>query len=150
MIGTYPETTTLVLPAAKARAGCENILGPSDEIFADPHVHSPMGVYPLPDGSTSTWHQGEGATPPAHPAPTATSCTTYQSAEIYAATITAGGSGAITTGPTQTGSGTLTGVATQATPSKSSALRSVNIDFGLLTCLTALVGTTLGSLVVLA
>ena len=109
-----------------------------------------MGVYPLPDGSTSTWHQGEGATPPAHPAPSATSCTTYQSAEIYAATITAGGTQTIASGPTQTSSATLTGVATQAPQSKSAALRSVNIDFGLLTCLTALVGTTLGSLVVLA
>jgi len=45
----------------------------------------PMGEYPQPDGTTSTFHQGEGATPPAHPAPSASSCQTYQSSSLYAA-----------------------------------------------------------------
>ncbi|KAG8813684.1 hypothetical protein FRC17_001462 [Serendipita sp. 399] len=46
----------------------------------------PMGLYPQPDGSTSTFHQGEGATPPAHPAPSISACTTYQSSSLYAPT----------------------------------------------------------------
>jgi len=106
----------------------------------------PMGQYPQPDGTTSTWHQGDGATPPAHPPPASSSCTTYQSAELFAATFTATGS-TITSAPTQTATATGT-IAAQTSPS--AALRSLNSDFGLLACLTALVGTALGSLVILA
>lgn len=43
----------------------------------------PMGLYPQADGTTSTFHQGDGATPPAHPAPSTSACQSYQSAELY-------------------------------------------------------------------
>ena len=103
-----------------------------------------MGQYPQPDGTTSTWHQGDGPTPSAHPPPASSSCTTYKSAELYAATFVATGSTA-TSAPTQTGTGTIV-----AQTSPSAAHRSLNTEFGLLACLTVLVGTALGSLVVLA
>jgi len=48
----------------------------------------PMGLYPQPDGSVSTYHQGDGAAPPAHPAPASSQCKTFQSAAIYGANAT--------------------------------------------------------------
>jgi len=110
---------------------------------------TPPGVYTNPDGSTTTWQQGDGAAPPAHPAPASSSCTTYQSAALYAATPVS--SSTTTHAPSPTGSNTHTGTATQtASTTPSAALRSVNFGFGPLACLTALVGAILGSLVVLA
>jgi len=46
----------------------------------------PMGLYPQAGGTTSTFHQGEGATPAAHPAPTVSACQTYASTALYDAT----------------------------------------------------------------
>ncbi len=138
----------MVLPAASPTVGCENALDPSGEILLTPRVHSPMGVYPQSDGTTSTWHQESGAAPSGHPAPAVSSCTTYQSAQLYAATATPIATGSTTApGSSQTGTGTRTALTSQT--SSSAALRSVNTDFGLLACLTALVGTALGSLVIL-
>src|SRR5260370_25200380 len=74
----------MVLPAARVKAECENVLGVHDKVLLIPGS-SPMGVYPQPDGSTSTWQQGDGPTPPAHPPPASSSCTTSKSAELDAA-----------------------------------------------------------------
>ncbi|KAB5589430.1 Carbohydrate-binding module family 13 protein [Ceratobasidium theobromae] len=71
----------------------------------------PMGLYPQPDGSTSTFRQGQPKTPPAHPAGSSSLCTTIQSFAVGTAvvrtavptTTRAAASGAWTTGtPTGT------------------------------------------------
>jgi len=113
----------------------------------------PMGLYPQPDGSTSTFHQGDGATPAAQNPPASSSCTTYQSTQLYAATAFASSS-TITSAPHPTSTSTRTGTAANqsatSTTTPSAALRSVTFGFGPLACLTAVVGAILGSLVVLA
>ncbi|KAG9021340.1 hypothetical protein FS842_006657 [Serendipita sp. 407] len=85
---------------------------------------SPMGLYPQADGSTSTFHQGEGATPPAHPAPSTSACTTYQSSSLYAPTAFAAASAsaaAATSGGVNTRSGTT------AIPTATQAANSAGI-----------------------
>jgi len=48
----------------------------------------PAGLYPQGDGSTSTFFQGQGGEPPAHPAGATSKCSTYTSAAIYGGTTT--------------------------------------------------------------
>ncbi|PVF95533.1 hypothetical protein CPB86DRAFT_787890 [Serendipita vermifera] len=79
----------------------------------------PMGLYPQADGSTSTFHQGEPATPPPHPAPSVSACQTYESSVLYATatptpttTVSSTGSRPNSSGPAPTNSGS-TGAAVQ-------------------------------------
>ncbi|KIM33185.1 hypothetical protein M408DRAFT_325988 [Serendipita vermifera MAFF 305830] len=69
----------------------------------------PMGLYPQPDGTTSTFHQGEGATPAPHPAVATSSCVTYESTALYASTAFA--TPTTTVAPSGTGTGTSTATA---------------------------------------
>ncbi|CCA77371.1 hypothetical protein PIIN_11348 [Serendipita indica DSM 11827] len=90
----------------------------------------PMGHYPQPDGSTSTFHQGQPVTPPAHPAPSTSSCKTFESASLYAATAFSS--------PTTT-SISVQGQATSSMPRPTSnAAGSVRLSsFGAMPCLVA-------------
>lgn len=74
--GTFLGTMVMALPTVRERALCKFL----------PHcIHlpltpcSPMGLYPQPDGSTSTFKQGQPSSPPAHPAGSTSMCTTIQS-----------------------------------------------------------------------
>jgi hypothetical protein len=105
----------------------------------------PMGLYPQADGTTSTFHQGEGATPAAHPAPSVSACQTYQSTALYAATAFATPTTTVASG---TGASTRTGAAT-ATGQANGAV-SVNIGSATLCILaTGILGVVMGFSVVL-
>ncbi|KAG8720118.1 hypothetical protein FRC08_001143 [Ceratobasidium sp. 394] len=71
----------------------------------------PMGLYPQPDGSTSTFRQGQPNTPPAHPAGSSSLCTTVQSF-------------AVGTSAPATATLTTTRTASAVEPSKSSSATS--------------------------
>lgn len=46
---------------------------------------SPMGLYPQSAGGTSTFYQGQSATPSGEPAPSTSDCTTLTSASLFTA-----------------------------------------------------------------
>jgi len=102
----------------------------------------PMGVY-----GTSTFHQGDGATPPPHPAPSTSSCTTYStignSVTIPGAAPTNSTSSPTspqTAGPTSTGSsGTRTSSGTSPTHSSNAAVAICLPGSGALVSLIAIV-----------
>jgi hypothetical protein len=92
-----------------------------DSCLADSVI--PMGLYPQPDGTTSTYVNGASPTPPAQSAAPTSSCTSYTSSVIYngapaptgvtssssaptsAPTTRTGTSGATTSSPSATTSG---------------------------------------------
>ncbi|CAG8664201.1 16765_t:CDS:10, partial [Acaulospora colombiana] len=83
--------------------GCKwNMPGNYDDGFTSCKGDSPMGLYPQADGSTSTFHQGEGATPP----PTYDSSTLYATATpTPTTTVSTTGSRPVSSGPAPTNSG---------------------------------------------
>ncbi|KIM30114.1 hypothetical protein M408DRAFT_328507 [Serendipita vermifera MAFF 305830] len=89
--------------------GCHfNIPGDYDAGFDDCKGDNviPMGLYPQPDGSTSTYVNGANPTPAPQPPAATSSCTPLTSSVIYngapAATGSASGSGSVTTAPSGT------------------------------------------------
>lgn len=83
------------------------------------HVHAqPMGVY-----GGSTFHQGEPATPPAHPAPPSSACNPVSTiGNGFAVSATASGSSTPTGQPSVTGSPVRVTLA--APPSDTTVLQS--------------------------
>ncbi|KAF8604643.1 hypothetical protein BDV93DRAFT_522344 [Ceratobasidium sp. AG-I] len=117
-------------PGAKQRCqhiydvmGCAwNIPGQYGDGFTNCEGEStiPMGLYPQPDGTTSTFRQGQPQSPPAHPAASSSLCTTLASFAVGTpapATATAA-----VTGTASAGSGTSAWVT--GTPSASAASSS--------------------------
>jgi len=74
-----------VSPAAKAIVECTK--APCTTPFHTLTITStsPMGLYPQSGGGTSTFYQGQSATPSGEPAPTTSNCTTFTSASIFTA-----------------------------------------------------------------
>ncbi|KDN50632.1 hypothetical protein RSAG8_01130, partial [Rhizoctonia solani AG-8 WAC10335] len=116
-------------PGAKARCqhiydltGCQwNIPGEYGAGFTNCEGDStiPMGLYPQPDGSTSTFRQGQGATPSAHPAAPTSMCTTLNSFAVGTAT-TRSFAQSTATDPASTGTW-VTGTPTSAASASNSA-----------------------------
>jgi len=95
----------------------ENCLGASGE---------PMGVY-----GGSTFHQGDGATPPPHPAPPSSSCTPISSVSngVVGSSVSGNATSTITTKATSTPSGfstskTGSGSSSTASPTSRSGAQS--------------------------
>jgi len=102
---------------------------------------TPPGLYPQADGTTSTFHQGEGATPAAHPAVATSACQTYESTKLYAPTAFATPLATANTG----GSSTRTGAATATATGASSDAASVKIgSAGLCALATGILGVVMG------
>jgi hypothetical protein len=80
-------------------------------------VRSPMGLYPQPDGSTSTFRQGQPKTPDPHPAVSSSLCTTIQSFAVGTSHIN-------TALPTTSTAGSGTGTWTTGTPTGTAASSS--------------------------
>ncbi|CAE6456622.1 unnamed protein product [Rhizoctonia solani] len=116
-------------PGAKQRCqhiydltGCQwNIPGDYGTGFTNCEGDStiPMGLYPQPDGSTSTFRQGHGPTPDPHPAAATSMCTTLNSFAVGTATTR---SFAATAAPDSSSTGTwVTGTPTGAASASNSA-----------------------------
>jgi len=92
----------------------------------------PMGLYPQPDGSTSTFNQGDPATPAGQPAPSSSACHNYTSSALYAFTATG-----TTAHPTTQPTSTFT--STSSHPANTGGAAPVGSEFKF-TFLTALTG----------
>lgn len=81
----------------------------------------PMGLYPQPDGSTSTYVNGANPTPPAQSPAATSSCTSFTSSAIYTGAPVATGviSGSTTPTSAPTGASTRTGTSGGTTSSPS-------------------------------
>jgi len=97
---------------------------------------TPPGLYPQPDGSTSTFHQGDPATPDPHPAPSSSACQTYQSTQLFAATATP----TTTVSTSGRGSSTGSGSVPSNTSHSTGAATAFGVPYGLITALVGLVG----------
>jgi hypothetical protein len=94
-----------------------------DNCLADDVI--PMGLYPQPDGSTSTYVNGAAPTPAAQNPAATSSCTTYASSAIYTgAPAPTGVTSTRTATPTATATGTL---ATTSSPRSTSTSGAVNL-----------------------
>ncbi|EUC64924.1 carbohydrate-binding module family 13 protein [Rhizoctonia solani AG-3 Rhs1AP] len=117
-------------PGAKQRCqhiydltGCQwNIPGEYGAGFTNCEGDStiPMGLYPQPDGSTSTFRQGHGPTPDPHPAASTSMCTTLNSFAVGTATTRSFAQSTATNNPSDTGSW-VTGTPTSAASATNSA-----------------------------
>lgn len=98
---------------------------------------SPPGLYPQPDGSTSTFHQGDPATPDPHPAPSSSNCQTFSSAQLYG-----GATPTPTTTVSSSGHGTSTGTGSHPSNTSSTGAATVGfgIPYGLITTIIGLIG----------
>ncbi|KAG8691217.1 hypothetical protein FRC11_005824 [Ceratobasidium sp. 423] len=89
----------------------------------------PMGLYPQPDGSTSTFKQGQGATPSGHPPAATSMCTTLQSFAVGTATTRSFAATAATTKPSGTSSW-VTGTPSGSASSSNSNSAMPDANFG--------------------
>ncbi|KAF7301027.1 hypothetical protein MIND_00666500 [Mycena indigotica] len=143
--------------------GCQwNMPGNYDAGFTSCQADSgePMGVY-----GGSTWHQGDGATPAAHPAPATRACTTLSTVGNGQAVQTSGPASGLSSVPAPTGgpSGRSTGVAPSGSKATSSsrpnpsasggapnlAVRGAGLDFTFLSTAFVVVSAFVGALMVL-
>jgi len=86
----------------------------------------PMGQYPQPDGSTSTYVNGAAPTPPAQPAAATSSCTSYTSSLIYTGAPAPTGVTSSTT-PAAVPTATGTGIGTTSSPHATTTSGAVNL-----------------------
>ncbi|KLO14420.1 hypothetical protein SCHPADRAFT_317601 [Schizopora paradoxa] len=124
------------MPGDYSAGTFENCAGDSGE---------PMGVY-----GGSTFHQGDGNTPAAHPAPATSSCTPLSTVGNALAVSTSSGSSATTTGSSSTtkSSGTSSGTA-KSTSTSNAALTSFDMPAVRFATALAALGAILGGAFVL-
>lgn len=107
----------------------------------------PIGIY-----GSSTFQQGQGATPPAHPIPPSSQCTPYSTVKNGMATLAAGaGASAATT--TGTASGTAASIVASATSTASANAAGAKVQWGAMSgtvgAVVCVVGAMLGGIAVL-
>jgi hypothetical protein len=104
----------------------------------------PMGLYPQPDGTTSTFRQGQPKSPPAHPAASTSLCTTLQSFAVGTSAIRTGVP--TTSKPAATGTETWTTGTPTGTAASSTNSAALGTGFGAIgMALTSVVVGALGA-----